>query len=91
MIIINLFQEDNTVSTRASVTYGPQLQLQILSFVIDKRKLLKTSREYYNKKPQSTHDSKRKRRKTERNAYQINKKCSKRIYEPAHEVMVLIT
>ena len=37
IIIIILFQEDNIFGTSASLTYGPQLQLQIASFVIDEK------------------------------------------------------
>ena len=39
MVIISLFQEDNIFGTSASLTYGPQLQLQILPFVIGKWKV----------------------------------------------------
>ena len=35
IITTTLFQEDNIFDTSASLTYGPQLQLQIVSFMID--------------------------------------------------------
>ena len=35
IIIITLFQEDNIFGTSASLTYGPPLQLQTVSFAID--------------------------------------------------------
>ena len=36
IVVITLFQEGNIFGTSASLTYGSQLQLQIVSFVIDK-------------------------------------------------------
>ena len=36
IIITTLSQEDNIFGTSTSLTYGPQLQLHIVSFVIDK-------------------------------------------------------
>ena len=37
--IMTLFQEDNTFGTSASLTYGSQLHLQSVSFMIEKCKL----------------------------------------------------
>ena len=39
IMIITLFQKDNIFGTSASLIYGPQLQLQILPFLIGKCKL----------------------------------------------------
>ena len=36
IVVITLFQEGNIFGTSASLTYGSQLQLEIVSFVIDK-------------------------------------------------------
>ena len=48
IIIITLFQEYNIFGTSASLTYGPQLQLQIVSFVIDKLCNLRLQTDAYN-------------------------------------------